>query len=65
MFMKKYKMKYRQIVRENKPRDVWDGEFEYELIEGDKTKAKAIGKMLKKLMKNAKELRKVKQEVIQ
>jgi len=62
---KKYKIKYKQIVRENKPHDVWDGEFEYELIEGDKTKAKAIGKMLKKLMKNAKELRKVKQEVIQ
>jgi len=62
---KKYKMKYRQIVRENKPHDVWDGEFEYELKEGDKIKAKAVGKMLKTLLKNAKELRKVKLEVIQ
>jgi len=62
---KKYKMKYRQIVRENKPHDVWDGEFEYELEEGDKIKAKAVSNMLKLLKKNAKELRKTGQEVIE
>ena len=63
--MKKYIMKYKQIVRENKPHDVWDGEFEYELKEGDKTKAKAVSNMLKLLKKNTKELRKIGQEVIQ
>ena len=63
--MKKYKMKYRQIVRENKPHDVWDGEFEYELEEGDKVKAKAVSNMFKLLKKNAKELRKIGQEVIE
>ncbi|MBO8181023.1 MAG: hypothetical protein H0Z19_11250 [Archaeoglobus sp.] len=58
-------MKYRQIVEENKPHDVWDGEFEYELDVGDRKKALALSKVFRLLRKNAKELRKEAQEVIE
>ena len=61
----KYKIRYKQVVEENKPHDVWDGEFEYELVTGDREKALALAKMFRLLRKNAKELKKEAQEVIE
>lgn len=43
--VKVYKVKYRQVVLEQKPRPgVWDGEFSYGLPEGDTKRAKAASR---------------------